>query len=158
MNALEAAFEALPDPLQQKIVEASAHAAHEANRAYCIALGDLSQPLWDHAPEWQRESAMKGAEGALRGNSPVDSHALWMEVKIADGWTYGERKDPGAKKHPCLVPYEELPAEQKMKDEIFVGVVRSVAYALGWHPEDHVHFENDPPPVDPEKEDGEPVR
>ena len=32
------------------IIEACARAAHEANRAYCLALGDTSQPSWDDAP------------------------------------------------------------------------------------------------------------
>lgn len=60
--------------LAPQVLEAAARAAHEANRAYCLALGDTSQPAWDDAPEWQRTSAMKGVEGALAGNSPRQSH------------------------------------------------------------------------------------
>lgn len=35
-----------------------------------------------------------------------------MANKIADGWKYGEAKDPEAKTHPCLVPFDKLPEFQ----------------------------------------------
>ncbi len=111
-------------------VEAAARAAHEANRAYCLALGDASQPSWDNAPEWQRSSAIKGVEGVLRGNTPEQSHECWLEEKRATGWKYGPVKDPDKKEHPCFVPYSELPAAQRFKDHIFVTVVRTVFDAL----------------------------
>jgi RyR domain len=111
-------------------IEAAARAAHEANRAYCLALGDTSQPAWDEAPEWQRTSAMKGVEGALAGNSPPQSHEGWLAEKVATGWKYGPVKAPEKQEHPCMVPYEELPLSQRMKDHIFVKVSRAVAEAL----------------------------
>lgn len=42
-----------------------ARVCHEVNRAYCAALGDLSQPPWADAPEWQRKSALNGVAFAL---------------------------------------------------------------------------------------------
>jgi len=108
-----------------------AHAAHEANRVYCTALGDHSHLLWEQAPEWQRESAIKGVEGALAGNTPEQSHESWLAVKRAEGWKYGLKKDVGMKTHPCFRPYSELPLEQRAKDELYLTVVRAVAKALG---------------------------
>lgn len=46
-------------------VEACARAAHEANRAYCLALGDTSQLPWEEALGWQRDSAIKGVHKDL---------------------------------------------------------------------------------------------
>ncbi len=116
-----------------ELITACAHAAHEANRAYCAAIGDDSQPPWDKAPEWQTKSAMVGVRGVLIDkNTPEQSHASWLAEKDRDGWIYGPVKDPDHKEHPCMVPYEKLPDEQKQKDEIFVTVVQSVAKALGW--------------------------
>lgn len=40
------------------------------------------------------------------------------------------RQGPEKKQHPCMVPYAELPPEQKAKDSIFVGVVRAMAGAF----------------------------
>ena len=33
-----------------------ARVCHQANKALCDAYGDMSQPDWDDAPEWQRGS------------------------------------------------------------------------------------------------------
>ncbi|MFA4974381.1 MAG: RyR domain-containing protein [bacterium] len=111
-------------------IETCARAAHEANRAYCIALGDTSQPAWDEAPDWQKSSARNGVVGALNGNTPEQSHEGWMAEKLAGGWKYGPVKDPAKKEHPCFVPYAELPPEQRAKDSIFLAVVRALAQAL----------------------------
>lgn len=112
------------------LIEACARAAHEANRAYCLALGDTSQPSWDDAPDWQRSSAQNGVAGALLGNTPEQSHESWYMEKAENGWTYGPTKDPIAKTHPCMLPYAELPPGQKAKDVIFLAVVRAVAAAF----------------------------
>jgi hypothetical protein len=40
-------------------------------------------------------------------------------LKRSEGWEHGETKDVERKTHPCLVPYDELPPEQKRKDELF---------------------------------------
>ena len=112
-------------------IEACARAAHEANRAYCIALGDFSQPSWDYAPDWQRSSALNGVRGVLAGNGPEQAHESWLAEKQATGWRYGAVKDPEKKEHPCFVPYASLPSEQKQKDHVYVSVVKAMATALG---------------------------
>jgi len=33
-----------------------------------------------------------------------------------EGWTYGSKRNNAARKHPLLIPYAELPEEQKGKD------------------------------------------
>lgn len=115
-----------------KIVEACARASHEANRAYCLAMGDLSQLPWEEAPGWVRESVLLGVQKALEDPSltPAESHKNWVSHKWADGWVYGPVKDAERKTHPCLLPYDELPPAQRAKDAIFLGVVRLVEAAL----------------------------
>ena len=102
-------------------VEGIAKVCHEANRAYCEGLGDTSQPSWEDAPAWQRESAIDGVVFHQRNAHarPSASHENWMAQKEADGWTFGEVKDPEAKTHPCMVPFGELPVEQQRKDYLF---------------------------------------
>lgn len=117
--------------LNENVIEACARAAHEANRAYCLAIGDASQPSWDVAPEWQRSSARNGVAGALAGATPKDSHEGWLAEKCANGWKYGAAKNAERKEHPCMVPYGELPPEQRAKDALFIAVVQAVARALG---------------------------
>ena len=43
-------------------------------------------------------------------------HDVWAEERIRQGWSYGEQRDDVQKKHPCLIPYKELPVEEKIYD------------------------------------------
>lgn len=43
-------------------------------------------------------------------------HEIWAQERINQGWTYGEKRDDALKHHPCLVPYEDLPEEEKEYD------------------------------------------
>ena len=86
-----------------------ARVAHEVNKAYCESQGDFSQLIWEEAPEWQRDSAIAGVELHMASNvGPEISHENWRKHKLADGWVYGPVKDPEKKRHPCMVPFEEL--------------------------------------------------
>jgi hypothetical protein len=106
-----------------------ARVCHAANKALCESFGDLSQKPWAEAEDWQRDSAVKGVEFALANPDAGDSaqHDAWMADKVAAGWVYGEVKDPAAKTHPCIVPFDQLPPEQKAKDAIFRAIVRAMA-------------------------------
>lgn len=106
-----------------------ARVCHEVNRAYCQALGDDSQVEWHDAPEWQRDSAIAGVEMHLLNPNagPQASHESWMAQKVADGWVYGPEKHPELKVHPCIVPFDQLPAAQQAKDFIFRAVVHGIA-------------------------------
>lgn len=112
--------------------QAIARVCHEVNRAYCEAIGDTSQPVWEQAPEWQRDSAIKGVMLHLTNPlaGPQASHESWMAEKEAAGWKYGAVKNPDAKERPCMVPFSDLPREQQAKDFIF----RAVVHALGHRP------------------------
>lgn len=43
-------------------------------------------------------------------------HEVWAKNRMAEGWTYGPVRDDAGKKHPCLVPYDELPESEKEYD------------------------------------------
>lgn len=43
-------------------------------------------------------------------------HEVWAATRMAQGWSYGPQRDDAAKRHPCLVPYEDLPEEEKVYD------------------------------------------
>lgn len=43
-------------------------------------------------------------------------HEVWSAGRMADGWTYGEKRDDTQKHHPCLIPYEELSEAEKEYD------------------------------------------
>lgn len=114
-------------------VQLIAEMAHEANRSYCRSIGDDSQPSWNDAPGWQRESAFAGV--MFHVNNPFAdagaSHQSWYDQKLAEGWSYGPVKDPENKKHPCMVHFGELPIDQQIKDHIFKNTVHGAIAVLG---------------------------
>lgn len=108
--------------------EIIAKVCHEVNKAYCEGIGDYSQLPWDEAPEWQRESCIKGAKFAMTmGTDPEDLHINWYNHKLKDGWIYGEVKDIEKKEHPCMVRYNQLPKEQALKDKLFGAVIKGLS-------------------------------
>lgn len=115
-----------------EIYRTCAERAHMANKAYCESIGDRSQPSWDEAPNWQRQSAIVGAQHAIENPNagPSDSHDSWLAEKELAGWVYGPEKDPERKQHPCMVPYNQLPEWQRTKDHIFLAVVRGAYQEL----------------------------
>lgn len=108
--------------------EAIARVCHMVNNAYCDAIKDKTQPSWKEVNEQLKLSVIAGVK-FLEANpdaSPSEQHDAWMQNKLADGWVYGETKDEKQKTHPCLVPYEQLPLEQRVKDYLFQAVVRAL--------------------------------
>jgi hypothetical protein len=109
-------------------VEDVASICHEANRALCDAAGDHTQMTWVGATDSQRRSAVEGVKFHLLNPdaTPRQSHKEWMRHKLAEGWRYGAVKDEGARTHPCLVEYDELPAHDRAKDYLFRAIVHSL--------------------------------
>lgn len=98
---------------------------HQANKAWCEINGDHSQKDWADAEEWQRESAIKGVQFKIDNpDAGHDAqHNSWMKEKVDQGWVYGEVKDAEAKRHPCIVPFDQLPEFQQKKDALFCAIV-----------------------------------
>lgn len=101
--------------------------AHAVNAAYCKAIGDDSQMDWDNAPQWQKDSAANGVRHMLANPNatPEQMHESWLLEKEEAGWVYGEVKDEKQKTHPCMLPYDELPKAQRVKDYLFQAVVKA---------------------------------
>ena len=113
-------------------VEELARLCHEANRTYCELIGDKSQLPWDQAADWQRASMIDGVLFHMKNPAagPSGSHENWLKTKIADGWVYGPVKDAELKQHPCIVPYDQLPIEQQLKDALFVAIFHTFQFQL----------------------------
>ena len=59
-------------------------------------------------------------------------HDLWAEARLAEGWTYGPRRDDVAKTHPGIVPYADLTEGEKAYDRrTAVGTLRAIV-SLGY--------------------------
>ena len=56
-------------------------------------------------------------------------HEVWAKSRMDQGWTYGPARDDERKIHPCLVPYEELPEEEKDYDRN--TALETLKYVIG---------------------------
>jgi len=103
---------------------------HAANKAICEAAGDNSQKPWAETSDSIKASAIAGVHYRLANPNATaeDQHNEWCDFKRAEGWVYGPVKDTEKKIHPCLVPYAELPFEQRVKDHVFAAIVNELSY------------------------------
>lgn len=119
-------------------VEDIARVVHEANSGLQAVNGEPVQPRWDDAPEWARWSCIEGVRDALGGLTPQEHHEAWAETMRAEGWTRGPVRDGEAKTHPLLVPWEELPPRQRVKNELFLTIVAALGGGDALAPRDRL--------------------
>jgi hypothetical protein len=108
--------------------EAIAQVVHYANIGMQAVTGDdmPSQP-WMWEPRSLRAATTNGVRRVRQvGVTPQENHENWRAEKHAQGWVYGRQKDPEAKTHPCLVPWEQLPESAKRRTMVFHAVVTAL--------------------------------
>ena len=59
-------------------------------------------------------------------------HDVWAQGRIAEGWVYGDTKDPDKKTTPLLIPYDELPESEKDYDRNTAMETLKAVCALGY--------------------------
>jgi len=70
-------------------------------------------------------------DGLIEGLA-ASTHDHWAAKRMADGWTYGERRDDATKQHPDLVAYDELTESEKEYDRVTVTETLKAITALGY--------------------------
>ena len=61
-----------------------------------------------------------------------NTHEIWAQQRISEGWTWGPERDDKAKKHPDLVPYGDLPESEKEYDRKTAMETLKVIMGLGY--------------------------
>ena len=61
-----------------------------------------------------------------------NAHEVWAQQRMSEGWTLGPARDDREKKHPHLVPFEDLPASEQSIDRALVVQTLAAAIALGY--------------------------
>lgn len=61
-----------------------------------------------------------------------NAHEVWSAGRLADGWTFGAKRDDALKQHPCLIPYGELPEKEKDYDRRAAIETLKAILALGY--------------------------
>jgi class 3 adenylate cyclase/tetratricopeptide (TPR) repeat protein len=45
-----------------------------------------------------------------------NTHEIWAQQRVSEGWRYGPHRNDDTKEHPCLVPYNQLPEMEREYD------------------------------------------
>ncbi|OWK43755.1 putative ryanodine receptor [Fimbriiglobus ruber] len=61
-----------------------------------------------------------------------NTHDVWAVTRIKQGWSHGSARDDAAKKHPCLVPYADLPEGEKEYDRNTAAETLKAILKLGY--------------------------
>lgn len=61
-----------------------------------------------------------------------NAHDVWAKRRLAEGWTWGSRRDDAAKKHPDLVSYADLPDSEREYDRNTAMETLKAIVALGY--------------------------
>jgi hypothetical protein len=61
-----------------------------------------------------------------------NTHDVWSQGRIAQGWTYGEQRNDERKETPCLLDFEELSADEQSYDYNTALETLKVMVKLGW--------------------------
>lgn len=61
-----------------------------------------------------------------------NTHDNWSAGRIAEGWIYGPVRNDELKQNPCLVPYNELPENEKEYDRVTSMETLKAIQKLGW--------------------------
>ena len=61
-----------------------------------------------------------------------NTHEVWAQQRIKDGWTWGPKRDDQEKRHPGLVPYMKLSESEKDYDRVVSSGVLKAILALGY--------------------------
>lgn len=82
-------------------------------------LGESSydQRIFTNEERRRRVDAMRTC--AEHQTSDEERHASWLQMHLDGGWVYGAEFDPARKTHPNLLPWDQLPAETRIKAQVF---------------------------------------
>jgi len=102
--------------------------AHQVMAAYRASIGDNQQTSWNEASEDKRTASIARAQAVIDNPNvpPEVAHADWIRARKAEGWKPGKKRDNDAKTHPMLIPFEDLPNEQKTEEYLYRAVVVSM--------------------------------
>ena len=100
-----------------------AHIRYIAWISFQIAAG---QPYNAEINSDQFESLLDGVRFAREhpDMTAEENHENWMFEKYCQGWKFGKEKNFEKKTHPDIIPYDELPEIEKLKDTADIIVHR----------------------------------
>lgn len=113
--------------LSRSLAERRTIFTYEAARLQAAAVDAPVVPEpWDERDQVFRDQMVEVVDRYCQMDklpTPEEAHNSWWDKYIEMGWAYGEVRDPVAKTHPDMVPFDELGYEEQIKDAVFLAFV-----------------------------------
>lgn len=61
-----------------------------------------------------------------------NTHEVWAQARMSEGWVWGTRRDDALKTHPCLVAYSDLSEQEKQYDRATSSETLKLILKLGY--------------------------
>ena len=109
-------------------VDAIACTAHEAVKAWARTQGDYSHEIWANTSAEHKDGMREGVLARLENPDETTeaNHERWLAARLSEGWRYGKERDEWNRISPALVPWEDLPATYRARNEIFMAIVKAL--------------------------------
>ena len=69
----------------------------------------------------------RNASPDLRESCRRNEHERWLRFHCFYNWRWGERKDPRLRLHPCILPFEQLSADEQARDDFAWELLETAA-------------------------------
>jgi RyR domain len=106
--------------------------AYSVLSAYSESIGEKQKSDWKDLHSEKKQTFRRGVDAHMSNPdiSEEQAHDLWIDEKLTQGWKWGMEKDEKKKEHPNMVPYNELPENQKAKSTIFKSIVNNLSLLI----------------------------
>ena len=75
---------------------------------------------------------LPAALSALTEDISESIHDVWARSRLDEGWIWGHERDDTLRTTPCLVPYADLPENEKAYDRKIVIATIKILLAKGY--------------------------
>lgn len=89
-------------------------------------------PTYNPSPVDTSDVALPASLAGLLERLAANTHDVWARTRMDQGWVFGEHRDDAAKRHPCLIPYDQLPETEKEYDRKTAAETLKLILKLGY--------------------------
>lgn len=108
--------------------------AWKDSKYYLVTINFKDMKTYDPKPIDLSQVELPEELNELREALAENAHDVWAVERMAQGWTYGPKRDDDKKETPCMVPYSQLPESEKKFDrdmaESSLKLVKAVGYEI----------------------------
>lgn len=102
------------------------------SKNYILTINYKEMKTYNPKPIDVSDVALENDLTELREAIAENAHEIWAIDRQAEGWTYGPKRDENKKETPCMVPYSQLPEDEKEYDRKMAMNTLKLVHKLGY--------------------------